>query len=109
MRLLTQLTGKAKQTWGPKQENAFKILKHVIFTELVLALPQDNCSFWVEADLSNFAIGTILSQKVNNKQQPIAFISKIYDKELLVIITALEECHYYLLEASEPFEVWLDH
>ena len=76
MHSLTQLTGKAEWTYGPEQENVFKTLKHVISTKLVLVLPQDNCPFQVEADLLNFAIGTVLSQKVNNKWQPIAFMSK---------------------------------
>ena len=58
---LTQLTGKAEWTWGTEQENAFNTLKNVISTEPVLMLPQDNCPFWVEADLLNFAIRAILS------------------------------------------------
>lgn len=33
----------------------------------------------------------------------------IYNKELLAIITTLEEWHHYLLETSEPFKIWLDH
>lgn len=119
VRPLTQLTGKAEWTWGPEQENAFNTLKNVISTEPVLALPQDNCPFRVEADSSNFAIGAVLSQKVDNKWRPVAFMSKalqeaernyeIYDKELLAIVTALEEWRHYLLGASEPFEIWSDH
>ena len=34
---------------------------------------------------------------------------EIYDKELLAIVTALEEWCHYLLGASEPFEIWSDH
>ena len=119
VRPLTQLTRKAEWTWGPEQENAFNTLKNVISTEPVLALPQDNCPFRVEADSSNFAIGAVLSQKVDNKWRPVAFMSKalqeaernykIYDKELLAIVTALEEWHHYLLGTSEPFEIWSDH
>ena len=34
---------------------------------------------------------------------------EIYDKELLAIVTALEEWHHYLLGALKPFKIWSDH
>jgi len=34
---------------------------------------------------------------------------EIYDKELLAIVTCLEEWHHYVLGATEQFEVWSDH
>ena len=34
---------------------------------------------------------------------------KIYDKELLAIVKALAKWRQYLLDAVEPFEVWMDH
>jgi len=34
---------------------------------------------------------------------------EIYDKELLAIVEALTKWRQYLLDAMEPFEVWMDH
>ena len=34
---------------------------------------------------------------------------EIYDKELLVIVEALTKWKQYLLDAAEPFKVWMDH
>jgi len=70
---------------------------------LVLMSPQDSEPFRVEADSSDFATGAVLSQQstMNGKWHSVAFYSKflfsvernyeIYDKEMLVIIRALEE------------------
>jgi len=34
---------------------------------------------------------------------------KIYDKELLAIVEALDKWQQYLLDTVEKFEVWTDH
>jgi len=41
--------------------------------------------------------------------QPAERNYKIYDKELLAIVEALTKWRQYLLDAMEPFEVWMDH
>ena len=73
----------------------------------------------METDASGHAIGGVLSQEQEGKWKPIVFLSrimqpvernyKIYDKELLVIIKALTKWRQYLLDAMEPFEIWMDH
>jgi len=68
----------------------------------VLAAPDLDKEFRVEADTSNYATGEVLSMKCSdNMWRPVAFILKslsdtehnyeIYDKEMLVIIRYLEE------------------
>ena len=57
----------------------------------------------------------VLSQKQEEKQKLIAFLSKtmqvaernykIYVQELLAIVDALTKCKQYLLDATEKFEV----
>ena len=84
----------------------------------VLVIPVDDEPYRVEADSSNFALGAVLSQQQNDKWHPIAYLSKslteaernykIYDKELLAIMTALSEWRHYLLTGKE-FEIWTDH
>ena len=84
----------------------------------VLAIPVDNEPYRVEADSSNFALGAVLLQWQNDKWHPIAYRSqslteakwnyKIYNKELLAIMTALDEWWHYLLTSKE-FEIWMNH
>jgi len=61
----------------------------------------------------------VLSQEQDEKWKPIAFLSRtmqaaernyeIYNKELLAIVEALAKWRQYLLDAAEPFKVWMDH
>jgi len=67
----------------------------------VLASPDLDKEFRIEVDISNYAIGGVLSMKCSNKLwRPVAFISKslsdternyeIYDKEMLAVVRCLE-------------------
>ena len=85
----------------------------------IISILNNNGQFHFETDASDFAIGAVLSQKQNNKWNPIAFLSRslmptqrnyeIYDKELLAIMLALEEFRCYLIDAKHIFEIWTDH
>jgi len=77
----------------------FEQLKAIFTTRPVLAAPELNKEFRVEADASNFATDGVLSVKCKDKLwQPVAFISKvlnktecnykIHDKEMLGVISA---------------------
>ena len=76
-------------------------LKAALVAELVLALPLDNCPYCVETNVSDVAVGAVLSQKQNRTWHPIVYLSKshspkqrnynIYNKEFLAIILALKE------------------
>ena len=73
----------------------------------------------METDASGHVIGGVLSQEQNRKWKPIVFLSRmmqpvernyeIYNKELLAIVEAFTNWRQYLLDAAEPFEVWMDH
>jgi len=75
---MNQLTRKEeKWKWGDEQQAAFEQLKAVFTTRPMLATPELNKEFRVEADASNFATGGVLSVKYdNNLWRPVAFISK---------------------------------
>ena len=87
---------------SPDAQDAFDSLKLKFTTSTVLIYPNRELPFIVETDSSNFAIGAVLSQKSpnNNHLYPVAFFSRsltgaernypIYDKELLAIVSALE-------------------
>ena len=96
-----QETGSNKWRWDNAQQKAFEDLKKAICSAPVLAIPTNQDPFKVECDASEFAVGGTLSQKQNGVWHPVAFLSKamteternyeIYDKELLAIMTALEQ------------------
>ena len=116
---LHKLTGKAKWEWTSDQQKAFEALKMAITTAPVLRMPLDDGKYKVEADSSDYATGAVLSQEQDGRWHPIAFLSRslsdtecnydIFDKEMLVIIRALEEWRHHLQGAKEPFEIWTDH
>lgn len=117
---LHHLTGHVPWKWGLEQQLALEELKLCVTSEPVLVIPTDDAPLCVEADTSNFATGAILLQQAaDSNWHPVAFFSKslseaeynykIYDKELLAIMFALEEWRQYLLGAHQKFEIWLDH
>ena len=106
--------------WSSPQENAFCTLIRVFTTAPVLALPDHSKPFWLITDASDFATGAILEQPdALNRWHPVAYHSKnlqpakcnyeIHDKELLVIICALEIFCHYLKGQEDNLEIWSDH
>jgi len=76
-------------------------------TRPVLATPELDKEFRVEANASNFATGGVLSVKCEDELwRPVAFISKalnetehnyeIHDKEMLGVIRCLEAWRHFL-------------
>ncbi|SJL10444.1 related to TY3B TY3B protein [Armillaria ostoyae] len=116
---LTQLTGNTEWTWGAAQNQVFQQLKKQMAEDVVLAIPNRMGCFRVEADVSNGAVGAILSQEQEGRWRPVAFMSKvltatkhnyeIYDKELLAIMLAFSDWCHYLMGALEDVEIWTDH
>jgi len=90
-----------KWRWEEPQQRAFNELKQVFTTKPVLAAPDLDKEFRVEADASNYATRGVLSMKCSDeKWRPVAFISKslsdternyeIHDKEMLAVVRCLE-------------------
>ena len=74
----------------------------------------------MEVDALDYTMGGVLSIKYEDeKQQPVAFLSKslnkternykIHDKEILVVIRGLENQRHLLEGAKYKFKVWIDH
>jgi hypothetical protein len=76
----------------------------------------------IEVDISEFAIGGVISQKCNDLDflwHLIAFRSasfkeaernyKIWDREMLAITKALKNWRQFLAELDDSFEIWTDH
>jgi len=90
-----------KWSWRERQQRAFEELKERFMTEPVLVTPDLDKEMRVEADVSDFATGGVLSMKCEDeKWRPVAYISKllneaernyeIHNKEMLAIIQCLE-------------------
>jgi len=117
---LTELTGKLEWKWEQRQADAFNNIRSCVSSAPILAMPNDDGKYRVEADSSDYATGAILSQEqAHGKWKPVAFLSKtlseternyqIYDKEMLAVMRALSEWRQYLLGAKQVFEIWTDH
>jgi len=86
-----------KWNWRERQQKAFEELKKRFMMEPVLVTPYLDREMRVEADVSDFVTGGVLSMKCKDgKWRPVAYISKslneaernyeIHDKEMLAII-----------------------
>ena len=119
---LSDLTKKdCTWNWGIEQQNTFKTLKKAFTTAPILRIPNNEDSFKLSTNASDFATDAVLSQKnmQTNLWHPIAFFSKsldvhernyeIYNKELLAVIQGLEEYRDYLEGHPHKVEIWLDH
>jgi hypothetical protein len=95
---LTHLTKKdVPFEWTPECTKAIQNLKKAVSTELVLRRLDHNKPFTMEVDVSQYALGAILSQKdEQGKLRPVAYYSKmlipaecnydVYDRELLALV-----------------------
>ena len=116
---LTRLTGDVDWEWNTEQKKAFQLIKDKLTSAPVLAIPNDDDSFQIETNASDYATGEVLLQKQDGNWKVIVYRSaaltsaewnyEIYDKELLAVVQALEDWRQYLLGAKHPIEVWTDH
>jgi hypothetical protein len=103
---LTNLLQHKGFQWTDQAENAFQVLKKVMMSTPVLALPNFDESFVVETDACEDGIGAVLMQK----NRPIAYLSKalsvknrglsIYDKEFLVLLMTADKWRTYMQRAE---------
>jgi len=109
-----------KWRWEEEEQAAFDKLKRIFMTRPVLAAPDLDKEFRVEADTSNYATGGVLSMKCSNGLwRLVAFISKslsdternyeIHDKEMSAIVKCLEAWRHFLEGIIIKFEIWTDN
>jgi len=103
-----------------EQQTAFDELKRVFTMKPVLVAPDLDKEFRVEANVSNYATGGVLSMKCSDEiWRPIAFISKslsdternyeIHNKEILAVVRYLEAWRHFLEGATTKFKIWTDY
>ena len=105
--------------WKEAQQVAFDMLKLHFTTVPILAFPDIDCKFHLESNTSDFTTGAVLSIEKEGVWHPVAFSSHsmtsqeqnypIADKEMLLVIQALEQWCHYLEDARHQFEIWNNH
>jgi len=65
-------------TWKNNQQEFFDVLKKAVTSMPMLVFLDDAKLFCIEVDISDFAIGAVLSQQleIDGKWHPVAFFSK---------------------------------
>lgn len=104
--------------WSPEADLAFRKLQECLVSAPVLSCPDYDKPFEVHTDASNYGVGAMLTQTVDGKEHPIAYMSKslsaaeknysITERETLAVVIALEHWRCYL-ENGKPFTVYTDH
>ena len=107
--LAAPLTGLLKKNgfiWSSEAKQAFIKLNEVVTQPPVLKLHDFTHPITIECDASGKQIGAVLMQS----GQPIVFLSKMlkgkalllsmYERELLALVTAVQNWHSYLLGQS---------
>ena len=106
--------------WKASEQFVFDKLKESVTSVPVLISPDLTKPFHIEADSSNFATGTVLSQVSTEDEKwhpvffskllsPVEHIYEIHDKEMLATIRALQEWRHFVEGAEHPCEILMDH
>lgn len=111
------LKNDVKFEWSDGCEQAFQTLKAKLVSAPILAYPDMTKDFILTTDASMTAIGYILSQKIEDKEHPIAFGGRatrkseknysITDLECLAVLEGIRANRPYL--ADRHFHVYTDH
>ncbi len=117
---LTQLTHKNKKWhWDKKQKNAFHTLKKSLNRTAHLRILNSTCKKILKTNASDFAVGACLYQIKDEQQKLIAYQSRklsksekryeVHNKELLVIVKALQDWRPYLAGTEKSIQIYTDH
>ena len=90
--------------WGPEEEASLQLLKETLVKATVLSHPDYNVLMEIHPDASGYGIGAVLVQKINGKETPLGFASRllkgselnytITEKECLSVVSALKKFQY---------------
>ena len=96
--------------WEPTHTQAVNTLKQIVSSPPCLLIFDPSRPTFLTTDASSYAIGAVLSQTQNDKDHPIAFISKTltdaeqhytnWEKELFAVVWAVKYFRPYLLSIS---------
>lgn len=110
---LTALTGTRQFQWNADHQQAFQRMKAIVASDALLAWPDHNEPFQVEADASDYQLGAVIKQH----RRPVAYYTRklnqaqrnytTIEKELLSIVETFKEFRSLLLGAR--ITVHTDH
>jgi len=117
---LMQLMHKNKRWhWDKEQKDAFHTLKKSLNRTAHLRILNLTCKKILKTNTSNFAVGACLYQIKDEQQRLIAYWSRklselkkryeIHNKELLVIVKALQDWRSYLADTEKPIQIYTNH
>ena len=116
--LLELLKKETKWKWGPEYEKALKEVKSLFHQNMKLYHPQQDRTYVVYTDASEYAIGGVLYQRDSNGELwVIAYTNRTLkgaechyctsEKEILAIVNALQKFRHYLY--GTHFEIHTDN
>ena len=96
-----------KFLWNDECQDAFEKLKVALTSAPVLGFLQESeCILICDADASNDALGSVLSQVQNGQSRVIGYYSKCFNKaerricttrkELVALVSSVKHWHHYL-------------
>jgi len=117
---LTQLTHKNKRWhWNREQKNAFHTLKKSLSRTAHLRILNSTCEKILKTNTSDFTVDACLYQIEDKQQRFIVYWFRklsesekryeVHDKELLVIVKALQDWRPYLADTEKPIQIYTDH
>ena len=115
---LTELIKKDKEFfWSFEAQQSFEMLKKCLINPPILAHPRFDLPFEIFTDASAYGIGAILKQRIDGKEQVIAYASKTLnkaeigysatDRECLAIVFGCKKFRPYIY--GTRFKIVTDH
>ena len=103
--------------WSDECEASFKKLKGMLVTPPIMRPPNWDLPFELMCDASDYAVGAVLGQRVENRPYVIHYASKTLndaqmnytttEKELLAVVFALDKFRSYII--GSPIVIFTDH
>lgn len=109
--------GNVPVPWAEAAEEAFVKVKDALASATILVHPVSGAHINITVDASDYAIGVVLQQLVNDVWKPLSFYTKAlsaaqckysaYDRDLLTIYVAVKRLRYSV--ERHDFVIYADH
>lgn len=103
--------------WKDTQQEAFDQIKNCLINRPLLHFPDSNRQFIIQVDASDYGIGAVLMQNVDQSDKPIAYMSQklnqqqrnwnTTEKECFAVVSSIKKWHHYV--SGRHFFIKTDH